>query len=166
MLTKHSFKSKNRIRSPKAYIIDPGFQNNRENSMAGENVGWRLENVVYIELLRRCAYDFRDIYYYKANPRAKEVDFVVCDKDKALELIQVAYEIDTHKSWNRETTALLQASGPLHCDKLTLVAFSPTRDVEIDGKTIHIISAIDWLCRNETARLNDEIRESLEIENR
>lgn len=145
MLTKHSFKSKNRIRSPKAYIIDPGFQNNRENSMAGENVGWRLENVVYIELLRRCAYDFRDIYYYKANPRAKEVDFVVCDKDKALELIQVAYEIDTHKSWNRETTALLQASGPLHCDKLTLVAFSPTRDVEIDGKIIHIISAIDWL---------------------
>ena len=63
--------------------------------MAGENIGWRLENVVFIELLRRCSYDFRDIYYYKAHPRAKEVDFVVCDKDRALELIQVAYEIDT-----------------------------------------------------------------------
>lgn len=58
ILTKHSFKSKNRIRNPKAYIVDPGFQNNREDSMAGENIGWRLENVVYIELLRRCAYDF------------------------------------------------------------------------------------------------------------
>lgn len=91
--------------------------------MAGENIGWRLENVVYIELLRRCAYDFRDVYYYKANPRAKEVDFVVCDKDKALELIQVAYEIDTQKSFNRETSALVQAAGPLHCDKLTLIAF-------------------------------------------
>lgn len=145
ILTKHSFKSKNRIRNSKAYIVDPGFQNNRENSMAGEDIGWRLENVVYIELLRRCAYDFRDVYYYKANPRAKEVDFVVCDKDKALELIQVAYEIDTQKSFNRETSALVQAAGPLHCDKLTLIAFSPTRDIEIDGKTIHIVSAFEWL---------------------
>ena len=145
ILTKHSFKSKNRIRNSKAYIVDPGFQNNRENSMAGENIGGRLENVVYIELLRRCAYDFRDVYYYKANPRAKEVDFVVCDKDKALELIQVAYEIDTQKSFNRETSALVQATGPLHCDKLTLIAFSPTRDIEIDGKTIHIVSAFEWL---------------------
>ena len=113
--------------------------------MAGENIGWRLENVVYIELLRRCAYDFRDVYYYKANPRAKEVDFVICDKDQAQELIQVAYEIDTPKSWNRETTALLQASGPLHCDNLTLIAFSKTRDVKMEGKTIHVISAIEWL---------------------
>lgn len=145
ILAKHSFKSKNRIRNPKAYIVDPGFQNNRENSMAGENIGWRLENVVYIELLRRCAYDFRDVYYYKANPRAKEVDFIVCDKDQALELVQVAYEIDTPKSYNRETSALIQASGPLHCDNLTLIAFSPTRDVEIGGKTIHIASATEWL---------------------
>ena len=66
-------------------------------------------------------------------------------KDQALELIQVAYEIDTPKSYNRETSALIQAAGPLHCDNLTLIAFSPTRDVEIDGKTIHIVSAIEWL---------------------
>lgn len=145
LLTKHSFKSMNRIRTPKAYIVDPGFQNNRENSMAGENIGWRLENVVYIELLRRCAYDFRDVYYYKPNPRAKEVDFVVCDKNRTLELIQVAYEIDSTKSFNRETSALIQAAGSLHCDNLTLIAFASTRDIQINGKTIHIISAIDWL---------------------
>ena len=95
--------------------------------------------------LRRCAYDFRDVYYYKAYPRAKEVDFIVCDKDKALELIQVAYEIDTQKSFNRETSALVQAAGPLHCDNLTLIAFSPTRDVVLDGKTIHVVSAVEWL---------------------
>lgn len=145
MLTKHSFKSKKRIRNPKAYIVDPGFQNNRENSMAGENIGWRFENVVYIELLRRCAYDFRDVYYYKANPRAKEIDFVVCDKDQALELIQVAYDIDTPRSYNRETSALIQAAVPLRCDNLTIIAFSHTRDVVINGKTVHIVSAIEWL---------------------
>ncbi len=145
LLPKHSFKSKERIRNTKAYIIDPGLQNNRENSFAPENIGWRLENVVYIELLRRCANNFLDIYYYKANPRAKEVDFVVCNQDKATELIQVSYEIDNEKTFNRETSSLLNASKSLNCDNLTLIAFTPTRNIELQGKTIHVFSAIDWL---------------------
>ena len=145
LLTRHSFKSKERIRNPKAYIVDTGMQGNRDNVLAPENLGWRLENVVYIELLRRCAYDFYDVYYYKLNPRAKEIDFVVCDKNKAIELIQVAYEIDSQRAYDRETSSLVKASGALSCDNLTLIAFSQTRDVEIDGKTIHIISALEWL---------------------
>lgn len=147
LLTRHSFKSKERIRNPKAYIVDTGMQGNRDNVLAPENLGWRLENVVYIELLRRCAYDFYDVYYYKPAPRSKETDFVVCDKNKAVELIQVAYEIDSQRAYDRETSALVKASGALSCDKLTLIAFSQTRDVEIDGKTIHIISALEWLLK-------------------
>ena len=113
--------------------------------MAPENMGWRLENVVYIELLRRCAHDILDVYYYKPAPRAKEIDFVVCDHDMAVELIQVAYEIDSQRAYDRETSSLVKASKALKCDKLTLIAFSQTRDVAVDGKTIHIISALDWL---------------------
>ena len=90
LLMKHSFKSKERIRNVKAYIVDPGLQNNRENAFAAENIGWRLENVVYIELLRRCCSDFLDVFYYKSTPRSKEVDFVVCNQNKAVERIQVA----------------------------------------------------------------------------
>lgn len=145
LLTKHSFKSKERIRNSKAYIIDPGLQNNRDNAFAGENIGWRLENVIYIELLRKCANEFLDIYYYKPTPRSKEVDFVVCNQNKAEELIQVAYDIDSDKTFSRETNSLLKASTALNCNSLTLIAFSETRDVEIDGKCIHIYSAIDWL---------------------
>lgn len=145
LLNKHSFKSKERIRNAKAYIVDPGLQNNRENSFAAENVGWRLENVVYTELLRRCSNDFLDIYYYKASPRSKEVDFVVCNQDKAVELIQVAYDIDKEKTFNRETSSLVKASTALRCDNLTLIAFTQTRDEKIDGKRIKILSAVDWL---------------------
>lgn len=145
MLNKHSFKSKERIRNAKAYIVDPGLQNNRENSFAAENVGWRLENVVYTELLRRCSNDFLDIYYYKASPRSKEVDFGVCNQDKAVELIQVAYDIDNEKTFNRETSSLVKASTALRCDNLTLIAFTQTRDEMIDGKRIKILSAVDWL---------------------
>ncbi|MBR5720603.1 MAG: ATP-binding protein [Bacteroidales bacterium] len=148
LLTRHSFKSTVRIRNQKAYIVDTGLQGNRDNALAPENLGWRLENMVYIELLRRCAHDFWDVYYHKPAPRAKEIDFVVCDQDKAIELIQVAYEIDSPKAYDRETSSLVKASETLSCNHLTLIAFSPTRDVEIEGKTIHIVSALDWLLQD------------------
>ena len=144
-LTRHTFKSKERIRNQKAYIVDAGLQGNRDNVLTPENLGWRLENVVYIELLRRCAYDCLDIYYHKPSPRAKEIDFVVCDQNKAVELIQVAYDIDSVKAYDRETSSLIKASAALSCNSLTLIAFTQTRDVEIEGKTIHIISALEWL---------------------
>lgn len=145
LLTRHSFKSKERIRNQKVYIVDTGLQGNRDNALMPENIGWRLENIVFIELLRRCAQDFLDVYYHKPAPRAKEIDFVVCDQDKAVELIQVAYEIDSPKAYDRETSSLVKASDVLSCSHLTLIAFSQTRDVEIEGKTIHIISALEWL---------------------
>ena len=145
LLTRHSFKSKERIRNAKAYIVDSGLQNNRDNAFAAENIGWRLENVVYIELLRRCTNSFLDIYYYKENPRSKEIDFVVCNQDKAVELIQVAYDIEGEKTFKRETDSLIRASSVLRCDRLTLIAFTITRDYIVGGKSIRIVSAIDWL---------------------
>ena len=145
LLTRHSFKSKERIRNQKAYIVDTGLQGNRDHALMPENIGWRLENIVFIELLRRCAHDFLDVYYHKPAPRAKEIDFVVCDQNKAVELIQVAYEIDSQKAYDREISSLVKASDAFSCSRLTLIAFSQTRDVEIDGKTIHIISALEWL---------------------
>ena len=145
LLTRHSFKSKERIRCAKAYIVDMGLQNNREDALMSKNIGWRLENVVYIELLRRAANYFRDVYFYKPTSQSKEVDFVICEQNNVIELIQVAYDIDSPKAYARETTALLKASEELRCNNLTLVAFTSTRDVEQEGKTIHIYSAIDWL---------------------
>ena len=145
LLTRHSFKSQVRIRNQKAYIVDTGLQGNRDNALSPENLGWRLENVVYIELLRRCAHEVMDVYYYKPTSRAKEIDFVVCDQNKAVELIQVAYEIDSQRAYDRETSSLVKASEALSCDHLTLIAFSQTRDVACEGKTIHIVSALEWL---------------------
>ena len=70
---------------------------------------------------------------------------MVNDQDKAVELIQVAYEIDSQRAYDREISSLVKASEALSCDNLTLIAFSETRDVNVDGKTIHVISALDWL---------------------
>ena len=147
LLNRHSFKSKERIRNQKSYIVDTGLLSNRSNAMVAENIGWRLENIVYIELLRRAARDFLDVYYFKPASRAKEVDFVLYDKGTAVELIQVAYAIDTPKAYNRELSSLVTASNHLRCDNLTLISFAATKDVIQDGKTIHIYSAIEWLLK-------------------
>lgn len=144
-LMRHSLKSKERMRGAKSYCIDPGLLNNRENSMAAENIGWRLENAVFVELLRRCANDYLDIYYYRPIAKGKEVDFVVCDKNRAQMLVQVSYDIDAPKTFKRETSALAAAASALDCENLLLIAFAESRDVEIEGRTIHIRSAIDWM---------------------
>lgn len=144
-LSRHSFKSAVRIRNQKAYLVDAGLQGNRDNALSPQNLGWRLENIVYIELLRRCAHDFLDLYYYKPSPRAKEIDFVVCNQNKTVELIQVAYEIDNPRTYARETSSLIKAAGEFSCNTLTLIAFTQTRDVVIDGRTIHIVSVLEWL---------------------
>ena len=144
-LMRHSLKSKERMRGAKSYCIDPGLLNNRENSMAAENIGWRLENAVFVELLRRCANDYLDIYYYRPSAKGKEVDFVVCDKNRAQMLVQVSYDIDAPKTFKRETSALAAAASALDCENLLLIAFAESRDVEIEGRTIHIRSAIDWM---------------------
>lgn len=144
-LMRHSFKSKERIRGTKSYCIDPGLLNNREHSMSAENIGWRLENAVFVELLRRCANDYLEIYYYRPNAKGKEVDFVVCDKNRAQMLVQVSYDIDAPKTFKREASALAAAASALACDNLLLIAFAESRDVEIEGRTIHIRSAIDWM---------------------
>lgn len=72
---------------------------------------------------------------------------MVCNQDKAVELIQVAYDIDNQKTFYRETSSLIKASAKLHCNNLTLIAFTQTRDEEIDGKCIKILSATDWLLK-------------------
>ena len=145
LLPKFSYKSRERIQGEKSYVVDTGLENNQNYSMAGENIGWRLENVVYIELLRRCTKDFLDVYYYKPTSRSKEVDFVVCNRNRPVELIQVAYVIEKEKAFNREISAMLKASQDLNCHKLTLIAFSPSREVEVNGAKIQVVSAVDWL---------------------
>ena len=145
LLPKFSFKSKERIVGEKTYLVDTGLENNRDYSMAAENSGWRLENVIYIELLRRCSNKYLDVYYYKPTTNSKEIDFVVCNQNKPQELIQVAYDISAPKTFNREVSALVAGAEKLNCNNLTLITLAASRTVEVKGKTIQIYSAIDWL---------------------
>ena len=63
-LHKFSYKSSLRVMGEKLYPIDVALMNNRPEAMAADNLGWRLETVVYLELQRRCRQAGLDIYYF------------------------------------------------------------------------------------------------------
>ncbi len=144
-LKKFSFKSRIRTRETKGYVIDTGMIANRDEALLPSNYGWRLENIVYVELLRRSARLFRDIYYYKPTSRSKEVDFVICEQGNVKELIQVSYDIQSPKTFKRETESLTQAATALKCNLLTLVALTDSHDENVKGFTIRIRNVVEWL---------------------
>lgn len=141
-IKKFSYKSKERIRNEKSYVVDLAFISDRVDSMMGENMGWRLENLVYIELLRRTRPLFQDVYYYR---KGYEIDFVVCDGNRVVELIQVSVDISSPKTYKREVSALVKGAAALHCDHLTLITSNENSTVTTDGCDIQIVSIVDWL---------------------
>ena len=115
--------------------------------MLTENLGWRLENIVAIELMRRMQYESDQLYYIK-QPKSFEVDFALTDRNRVVELVQVTYDFrnPTKRLYNREIGGLLKGSTLTRCDHLTLVMmYGETQDLVVDGKTIHCIEACDWL---------------------
>lgn len=149
-IQKFSYKSKERICNEKCYVVDAGFIANRENSLLGKNVGWRLENVVYTEIRRRYLSQADDVYYYKQDARRKEVDFVICHQGKVQELIQVAYSLSNPDTYKREMNALVQVADVLRCNYLTIVTLDASHKVKYEGKEIRVCNAIEWLCNVST----------------
>ncbi|MGM9801229.1 MAG: ATP-binding protein [Candidatus Limisoma sp.] len=143
-LKKFSTKSSQRVRAEKVYPIDVALMDGRQDAFAAENLGWRLETIVYMELLRRNRPIDRDIYYF-ANASGYEADFVVCRGNRVEEIYQVSYDISNEKTRQRELRGLLAASAETHCDNLYLITDFQREDVSLKGKQIHIVPAYEWL---------------------
>ena len=141
-LTKFSYKPSIRLRSQKSYLVDTAFIQHGTSELSGENLGWRLENVVYLELLRRRVGAFHDIHFFKEG---YEVDFVLVKDRKVFELIQVCYDIGKPKTRKRELTGLVRGSLKLQCDKLTLITQSHREQIVFEGLSIQAIPIVDWL---------------------
>ena len=142
-LHKYSPKSKIRVRDEKAYAVDVALMNNRENALAGDNLGWRLETIVFIELLRRYRPLECDVYYY--DETSGEADFLVCKGNSVQKIIQVSYDISNPKTYKREINGLLLASSKSECNDLLLITDHDEQSCVADGKKIDIIPAYSWL---------------------
>ena len=143
---KYSAKSAERLVNAKLYPVDVALMDMRPDAFAGENLGWRLETLVYLELRRRYLPKGCDIYYYE--DKTSEADFLVCKGRRVEKIVQVSYDISAPKVRKRELRGAQNAAVATGCKDVTLVTYDEREDaVTQDGTPVEIVGAHEWLCR-------------------
>ena len=131
-------KGKNLLaRDYKYYVVDPGLRSYLLGKKADSDMGHILENIVYLELLRR-GYK---VYIGKVDDL--EVDFVAENRD-GLKYYQVALSVRDEKVLERELKSL-QKTGD-HYPKYLITL---DMDLEADYNGITKINVVDWLTNKE-----------------
>jgi len=126
----------------KFYAIDTGLAN-RVSFQVGSRQGQNLENIIFLDLLRRG----EEIYYYKTR-NDYEVDFLVKEGKTVRQLIQVSYSIADEQTRKRECTALKTAAEELGEDLPCLVlTMDRSETMQWQGMTIEVVNVIDWFLR-------------------
>lgn len=143
-----SHKALERKNSLKAYAIDMSFIFQHDDRFQGEDLGWRLENIVALELVRRKAREIVGEVFFVKDGRALDVDFAVTDGSKIKELIQVTYDFrnPSAKLFNREIGNLIKVSNKTGCRNLTLiVGEGESGEILKDDTFIRIVAIEEWL---------------------
>ncbi|MBU4338662.1 ATP-binding protein [Patescibacteria group bacterium] len=139
-----SFSLKKQYYAPrKIYCIDNGLANSISFKFS-ENRGKFLENLVFLELLRRK----NEVYYYKTKNNL-EIDFLIKEKNAPSALIQVAQKLDDTKTKAREIKSLIVALGELNLSNGLILTEDEEGLVEQEGKTINILPVYKWLLKDE-----------------
>lgn len=144
-VSKYSTKSRERSVAEKAYAIDVAFMNKRENALAGENLGWRLETIVYLELRRRIRTEEEDIYYFDNGNT--EADFIVCNGNKATGVYQVSYNIENPKTRRREVNGAITAAKTTKCNDVYILTDHQSETIVQNGIKIKAMPVWEWIVR-------------------
>ncbi len=131
---KFDAKGKNVLASGyKYYVVDMGFRAHLLGKKAGQDMGHILENIVYLELLRR------GYKVYAGKVDDLEIDFIAENKN-GLEYYQVSLTTREEVTLERELKPL-QKTGDFYPKYLLTM----DRDLEADYNGIRKINIIDWL---------------------
>ena len=117
----------------KYYVVDLGLKSILQTNGYDSDLGHKLENVVYFELLRRGG------EVYTGRSQQGEVDFVVHKPNGFVEYYQVAYTVNDEKTLNREISSLSKIKDVYPKYLLTM----DYDTANING--IQKINVIDWL---------------------
>lgn len=137
-LSKFSYKlSLQKKSAKKIYIIDNGFIMARSFEFS-PNYGRLLENLIFIELLRKGYKPDLGLFYYQTKNNL-EIDFLIRKDIEIKALIQVAYDISDQKTFKREINALLVASKELSVTNLVLITWDLEQNFTENNLNINII---------------------------
>jgi len=117
----------------KYYLVDLGLRQITSGDKFDSELGHKLENLVYFELLRRGG----EVFIGKNKD--KEIDFIVQKNAKEREYYQVAYTVSNEKAFNREMAAFKDIKDNYPKYLITM---------DFDNSSINgikKINAMDWL---------------------
>ena len=121
----------------KFYSVDMGLRSFLLGKRANQDMGHILENIVYLELLRR------GYTVYVGKTKDLEVDFVAKNRE-GLKYYQVALSVRDDKVLERELKSL-QKTG----DFYPKILLTMDMDLEADYNGIKKINVVDWLLGKE-----------------
>ncbi len=126
----------------KFYVCDTGLSNVLRFS---KDFGRRMENVVFLELMRKTnEFPLLSIYYWK-DYQQHEVDFVIKEELNIKQLIQVTYSSSLDEIEKRELRSLVKVSNLLKCKNLLVITWDFESEEEIKGKKIKFLPLWKWL---------------------
>lgn len=136
-LKKFDYSVKKQIMNPKkVYTIDPAFAH-RLGFNFSENKGRILENIVFLELLRRG----KEVYYHS---RKKECDFVIKEGLNIVEAIQVAYQVNVNNH-EREFRGLQEAMETYNLKEGIMLIYDIDASLIPNHVGIKVIPVWKWL---------------------
>ena len=136
-LNKFDYSVKKQIMNPKkVYTIDPAFAH-RLGSHFSENKGRILENIVYLELLRRG----KEVFYHTGK---LECDFLVKEGLDIVEAIQVVYQLDA-TNCEREYGGLHEAMQTYNITRGLLITNDIDEEFNSKIEGLEIIPIWKWL---------------------
>ncbi|OGC08955.1 AAA family ATPase [candidate division WOR-1 bacterium RIFCSPLOWO2_12_FULL_45_9] len=124
------------VSDKKIYVIDNGMRNAVAFSFS-EDSGKMLENLVFVELKRRA----KEVYYYKGK---KECDFIIREKGKITEAIQVTQRIEVDNE-TRELGGMSEALERFRLKTGLIITEDQAGEKKIGSKKIKIMPAWKWL---------------------
>lgn len=121
----------------KIYSIDIGLNNATEFRFS-DNMGKSLENAVFLEL-KRLSYE---IYYYR--DQQSECDFIISNKGKITQALQVCYDVTEQETKKREVKGLLTACKNFDLDTGTIISYDSDDEFVQEDIKIKIIPFYKW----------------------
>jgi uncharacterized protein len=133
-LNKETFSDK------KYYCIDNGFLQALLTRTSSDD-GILLENLVFLHLRQQFPFG-RGLYFYSG---IKECDFVLTQKDTAMQLIQVCYDLSNPETLQREIDGLIEAAQYFNCNNLLIITNDEEKEMKVKDKTINVVKARNWM---------------------
>lgn len=128
---------KQKVSSSKFYVLDNSFLKTVAFNFS-ENAGKRLENLVFIELVRRG----NEVYYYA---KKNECDFIIKEGLKITKAIQVCLILDNAVTKKREADGLIESMKEYKLKEGLILTLDKEEEFVVEDKKITIKPVWKWL---------------------